>query len=160
MSLAETAAAIHAQGGLAVLAHPFHFHIMDSARHALRYFRHPELLVEAGIDALEAHNAGVITPLSNRLARRTGRRSSLAAVGNSDAHSPGAVGSGMTRFPGRGADELRRAIETCQTLAEGHPWPLREYLTIGRNLNQIWETAAVAKNSHASPRTEPQNLSR
>jgi len=160
MSLAETAAAIHAQGGIAVLAHPFHFHILDSTRHALRFFRRPEVLEEAGIDALEVHNAGVITPLSNRLARRAGDRLALAVVGNSDAHTPGAIGSGCTRFPGRTADDLRRAIDSRETSAEGRPWPLKDYWTIAINLGQIWQSASLAKSGRSSRQSEPQNLPR
>jgi predicted metal-dependent phosphoesterase TrpH len=86
------------------------------------------------LDAVEAHNAGVITPMSNRLARRLGRRLGMAVTGSSDAHTLGAVGSGRTRFPGRTADDLRAALEGRHTIAEGGPWPLSEYLAIVRAL--------------------------
>lgn len=127
MSLAETVAAIHEQGGIAMLAHPYHVHMPEIARHALYYYRHPEVLVDAGLDALEVHNAGVFTPWSNRLARRTGKQTGLAPLGNSDAHTLGAIGSGSTRFPGKTASDLRTAIESGQTIAEGRPWPLKDY---------------------------------
>ena len=39
----------------------------------------------------------------------------LARVGNSDAHALEAIGTGWTTFPGRDADDLRRAIETRTT---------------------------------------------
>lgn len=134
LSLMETTAAIHEQGGVAVLAHPFHFHIPIALRHCWRYLWQPNLLVEWGFDAVEAHNAGVITPLSNRLARRLGRQTGLAVTGSSDAHTAGAVGSGQTRFLGRTADDLRAALEMRQTIAEGHAWPLADYLEIAQAL--------------------------
>ena len=42
----------------------------------------------------------------------------MASVGNSDAHSCALVGSGVTRFLGRTAADLRRALERGLTQAE------------------------------------------
>jgi hypothetical protein len=134
LSLAETAAAIHEQGGIAVLAHPFHFHIMDVVRSSVRYLRQPELLLETGIDVIEAHNAGVVTPFSNKLARRMAHRIHLSVLGSSDAHTLGAIGSGFTRFPGKTARDLRAALKQKLTTAEGRPWPLADYLEVARAL--------------------------
>lgn len=134
MSLAETVSAIHEQGGVAVLAHPFHVHMPEIARSAQRYFRQPQLLVAWGFDGLEVHNAGVLTPGSNWLARRFAAKLGLTALGNSDAHTLGAIGSGQTRFVGRTAEDLRQAITDRATRAEGTPWHLREYYLYTRDL--------------------------
>ena len=134
LSLQETAAAVHDQGGVAILAHPFHLQLSDVYRNLPRYWRHPEYLVRTGIDGLETFNAGVVVPGSNWLSRRFARQVELATVGGSDAHSPGAIGSGTTRFPGKNGDDLRTAIHQRQTIAQGHPWPLRDYWQVIRAL--------------------------
>jgi predicted metal-dependent phosphoesterase TrpH len=137
MSLAETVAAIHEQGGIAVLAHPFHIHMHLIARAAAKYLRHPEMLLECGLDGLEVHNAALLLPGCNLFSRFfCNRVGGLAAVGNSDAHTLGAIGSGRTRFPGKTAAELRTAIESKQTCAEGSTWPLHDYHVMIRDLIQ------------------------
>ena len=127
LSLTETAAAIHEQGGLAILAHPYHFYIDRVRYHLMDYTRQPELLVEAGLDGLEVHNAGILVPGLNRLARLLACRTDLAITGGSDAHTRNAIGSGVTRFAGDTAADLRRAIEDRSTAVEGHAWPLTAY---------------------------------
>lgn len=128
MSLAETAAAIHEQGGVAILAHPFEPMI---APHTMwRYFRHPEVLIESEIDAVETINAGAFTPGNNWLAQRVFNKLDIPVVGNSDAHMPASIGSGQTRFRGHTAADLREALAQGQTAAEGTSWPLTVYLTL------------------------------
>jgi predicted metal-dependent phosphoesterase TrpH len=96
----------------------------------------PQRLLEWGLDALEVHNAGVLTPGCNRLARRLGKRIDIAVMGNSDAHSAGAVGAGQTLFPGHTPDDLREAILHKRTWAVGRAWPLAEYRKYTRSLIQ------------------------
>ena len=43
----------------------------------------------------------------------------LSQVGNSDAHALAAIGTGWTEFPGRTADDLRRAIAGGMTTQHG-----------------------------------------
>ncbi|MBZ0302627.1 MAG: phosphotransferase [Anaerolineae bacterium] len=128
LSLAETAAAIHDQGGLAILAHPFevfvHTHVL------WRYLTRPQVLLEAGIDAVEVHNSGAPTPGGNRLSRRMAAHINLAVTGSSDAHTLTAIGCGVTRFSGTTAHDLRRALENGSTVAEGVPWPIADYLRL------------------------------
>lgn len=128
MSLRETAAAIHEQSGIAVLAHPFEPTI---APHTLwRYLRHPEVLLQAGIDAVEVYNAGAITPGCNWLAQQVFSQIDIPVVGNSDAHMPASIATGVTYFGGRTAAELRAALTDGHTLAEGKSWPLTVYLRL------------------------------
>jgi predicted metal-dependent phosphoesterase TrpH len=134
MSLEETIAAIHEQGGLAVLAHPFHVQMRFVARNAPRYLRKPQLLLEWGLDALEVHNAGMLTPGCNLVARSVAKRIGIPQIGNSDAHTLGAVGSGWTRFPGHTAAHLREAILRGETRARGRSWGAREYAKFTKDL--------------------------
>jgi predicted metal-dependent phosphoesterase TrpH len=155
MSLAETTAAIHEQGGLAILAHPFHLHACVGVGNAWRYLRYPDVLVESGVDALETHNAGVATPGSNWLARRLGKRLGLPVTGSSDAHALDSIGSGLTRYPGRTADDLRRAIVQGQTVAEGTAWPLTDYWKLLPRLVIGTLSASLATNPRSTRPTRP-----
>jgi hypothetical protein len=128
LSLKETAAAIHEQGGLAVLAHPYHIHLTEVLLNCHRYLRRPSYLLETNIDGIEAHNAGIVLPGMNLLARGIARRLGLAMTGGSDAHTLGALGRGITRFLGHSAADLRLALEQRQTTVKGKAWPLGEYL--------------------------------
>ena len=128
MDLTDTVAAIHEAGGISILAHPFHLEFDESRRNALRYWRDPSVLSRAGLDAIETYNAGVVTPGSNWAASLFSRQLAIAVTGSSDAHTLGAVGRAVTRFPGRSAADLRRAIQENQTAAEGRPWPISEYV--------------------------------
>ncbi|GAB4520462.1 MAG: CehA/McbA family metallohydrolase [Anaerolineae bacterium] len=136
LSLEETVAAIHAQGGVAVLAHPYHIQMTLVARNAPRYTRRPAVLLEAGLDGIEVHNAGIVVPGMNIFSHHLARKLRLAQLGNSDAHTLGGIGSGVTRFPGRTADDLRRAISAVQTHAEGTAWPMIDYWNYSCNLIQ------------------------
>ena len=113
LSLHETVSAIHQQGGMAILAHPFE--VVVCAEASYRHLRHPEIVREAGIDAIEAHNAGAVTPANNLLARRMAAKLRMPIVGNSDGHSLAAIGrdgSGVVDFDGINAgfaDDFRIA---------------------------------------------------
>ncbi|MEO8612166.1 MAG: CehA/McbA family metallohydrolase, partial [Chloroflexota bacterium] len=140
MSVKETAAAIHEQGGIAILAHPGEPFI--AGRHMLRYLQHPEVFLEWGVDVVETYNAGSITPGNNLLARRLCRDLPLPVVGNSDAHTLNAIGYGITRFKGRTAADFRKALAEGRTVAEGASWPITDYLklspsSIRRKLNKF-----------------------
>jgi predicted metal-dependent phosphoesterase TrpH len=134
MSLKETAAAVHEQGGIAIYAHPCHYYIAECARGALKFIRNPQAAVDAGIDAIEVHNAGVFIPGSNRLAQRLARTLPLSQVANSDAHTLGAIGSAFTRFPGSSALDLRAAFAARQTVPVNGVWSRRDYGAFVRDL--------------------------
>jgi hypothetical protein len=128
-TLAETTAAIHDAGGMAVLAHPFNiWMIREIFSDAWRYFRQPDVLLQAGIDGIEAHNAAIQGLGCNWLAAWLARRAGLPVISGSDAHTPGAVGSGRTYFRGSTADDLRRELRRLATEAKGTAWPIRDYI--------------------------------
>lgn len=112
LSAADTVRAIHAQGGLAVAPHPY--------TRAMRWaglVGVGDLIRTLPFDAIETRNANFTEVFANRKAAR--RITEAAAVGNSDGHFLDAVGRCYTEFPGRGAADLRRALETRTTVAGG-----------------------------------------
>src|SRR6478672_7775743 len=88
---AETIAAIHAQGGLAITPHPFDRSVPSLGRGGLQH---------AGwdFDAIEGFNAGVIWSQRgcNRAAQRAAATMGLPTIGNSDAHTLATTGLGYT----------------------------------------------------------------
>jgi hypothetical protein len=52
----------------------------------------------------------------------------VAETGSSDAHHAALVGTCWTEFPGRSAEDLRRAITERATRGAGRTWSLGEHL--------------------------------
>jgi hypothetical protein len=117
LSALETIAAIHEEGGLAGIPHPFdRFRASGLAR--LPEERLAE--IAALIDYVEAWNARVPTAAVNERARDFALEHGVPGVAVSDAHSPLEVGVAYTRLAGpvRDAAELRAALPTA-TLVPG-----------------------------------------
>ncbi len=111
LSAPESIRLVHAQGGLAVAAHPFH-PLRGTARGHRSIGR---LIPELPLDAVEVvNNAG------------------------SDAHDVGYLGSAATRFPGRDAAALRRALATGRTHAQ---------------VNWSWTAAKMPRHVHIQSRS-------
>jgi predicted metal-dependent phosphoesterase TrpH len=113
-SLERTVAEIHEAGGVAVVPHPFSMLTRSIGRRTLeRVLRLP---AEQQPDGLE-----VASPLSKgwhageRARARNTSDWGLAETGGSDAHFAETLGLAYTRFPGRTAEALRRAIEERTT---------------------------------------------
>lgn len=118
---------VHAQGGLAIVAHPFNRVFRHSVQRSVmnRLLRQPEVHPD-GIETLNGSFAGIG---SSRLAMALARSVyHWAETGGSDAHTPTAVGCARTVFAGQSAAELRRAIEQRQTAPIGAYWKPREYV--------------------------------
>lgn len=127
-SIETTTAAIHAQGGIAIMAHPMEPTI--NPQMIPRYLKQPEVLIQMGIDAVEIFNAGALTPGSNWLAQRTFGQLGLPVVGGSDAHMPESIATAITRFKGTTAADLRESLAHGYTSAEGKSWPITTYLKL------------------------------
>lgn len=116
----RTVELIHAQGGLAVLAHPYH-------AYTGRFRGFPkacDLLPGIPFDAVETVNRdNALSVWSQPAAERLARRHGLATLGVSDAHQARLIGMGFTEYEGRGGEALRRSIEarTCRARS-GRPW--------------------------------------
>lgn len=112
-SAAETVAAIHAQGGLAVAAHP----LLPSGV--------GQQAVSVRFDAVETENMAEELHFSLASAAANRRRAAFyraltrPVIGSSDAHDPSVVGLGYTLIPAAHPDEadVRRALATHQTQA-------------------------------------------
>lgn len=137
--LAETVAAARAQGALVVAPHPFGLLVRSLGRVGLTRRLSDPAWCEL-VDAVEVFNAGLWAPQSNALAARFAAARGLPVIGGSDSHHLPTVGFGYTRFPGRTANDLRRAIEAGQTEAAGVHWgavrvaevgALRAYRSLG-----------------------------
>jgi predicted metal-dependent phosphoesterase TrpH len=118
MSAAATVDAIHAQDGLAFAAHPFFRSRRPSRPGAPMMQGVGRLLRQVAFDAVEAINGTPCLQVANLKARRFNRRyCQLPELGGSDAHILGAIGKSHTLFPGRTADDLRRAILSRRVVA-------------------------------------------
>jgi predicted metal-dependent phosphoesterase TrpH len=117
LSAAETIRRIHAQGGLAVAAHPFHpLRGVDRGQYSVG-----TLIPELALDAIEVvNNAGYFSKLYDAWAALRNVEWMLPVTAGSDAHHVWYVGSALTRFEGRSAGDLRRALVTGATRAQVH----------------------------------------
>jgi predicted metal-dependent phosphoesterase TrpH len=115
LSAAKTIELIHAQGGLAVAAHPFH-----PIRGAARGHRSVGALAgDLPLDALEVvNNAGVFSKVYDAWAAVRNVEWMFPVTAGSDAHDTWYLGSALTRFPGRDGPALRAALATGHTRAE------------------------------------------
>lgn len=109
LPLIETLLCIGDQDGIAIAAHPeaqgmtsLSFAKLEEAIH------HPE--ASKILLGVEAYNASLVYMKSNAIAEQISRQLPLAAVGNSDAHLLWMIGRGATRFPGKTATDLRKAL--------------------------------------------------
>ena len=113
MDIEETVDEIHAQGGVAVAAHPFDFRRKGAGRFAIY------------CDAVEAFNAFDIERASNWRAMRFAAKHEMPVTAGSDAHALEMMGRGITLFPCCGdVDDVLRAIKTGRTKIEGNYIPV------------------------------------
>jgi predicted metal-dependent phosphoesterase TrpH len=113
-TLQATAEWVRARGGLCLAPHPF-----THLTHSLN-LRAMQQAVEHGLLAgIEVLNASLAGRPSRPRAARFNAQHGLAGIGSSDAHMLSMVGLARTRFAGRTPRDLRHAIETAATTAEG-----------------------------------------
>ena len=139
-SLRSTIAAIHDLGGVAIPAHPLVPYPLCAQGFVLRRLLADEPRFRP--DAIEAFNPTTLgRPWHGRVVRFADEHR-LAKIGNSDAHSLEAIGSGHTTFPGRTADDLRAAIAAGTTHHHGSFHATGEQLeTFGRQLRKYGRDA-------------------
>lgn len=113
-SLQFTAEWVRSHGGLCVAPHPFTRWTHSLSRRALS-----EAIAADLIAGVEVFNASLAGRASRPHALRVARQHGLAEIGASDAHMASMVGLARTRFPGRSSADLRQAIESAATQAEG-----------------------------------------
>ena len=130
--LGDTVAEIHAQGGIAVVAHPLLSIPISTSRTVLETLAHGR--PERRPDAVEGFNARVAwLPGYRRRLRTLAADAGYAIVGGSDAHRSADVGRGMTRYRGKTLADLAAAIAAGETAVEGRPYGLRELVLRARH---------------------------
>ena len=113
----ETIDAIHAAGGVAVLAHPIHLGYANAAQ-CERIVRS---LIGRGLDGLEAYHSDQ-TPAQTRLLIDLARRLKLVVTGGSDFHGPayGGLTLGRPRVPKTVLEPLGQRARIVRTRATAH----------------------------------------
>jgi predicted metal-dependent phosphoesterase TrpH len=152
-SMEQSIDLIHEQGGLAIIAHPLH-----------RFFRHScqkdvmdriHVAKDVWFDGIETWNASFCGIYANYIAMGANRSLyGLAELGNSDAHTLSAVGSGITWFEGQSALDVRYSIEKGLTAPGGKHWEPQVYYHWVRYLmnkeeRETRHTVAIASCEHA-----------
>ncbi|ELY44185.1 MULTISPECIES: PHP domain-containing protein [Natronorubrum] len=120
LSYESTLEAIHDQGGLAVIPHPF----QESRHGVMARISRAEL---AKGDAIEIYNSRLLTGRANRQAERFATSRGLPVTAGSDAHISEMVGQAVTRVDAeeRSADAILEAIRQGRTTVEGKRTPWR-----------------------------------
>jgi len=131
-SLGDTVAEIHAQGGIAIVAHPLLPMPSSASRTILEALAQGPS--ERRPDAVEGFNSRVgWLPGYRRRVEKLAADAGYAVVGGSDAHRSADVGRGMTRYRGGTFADLAAAIAAGETAAEGRPYALRELVLRARH---------------------------
>ena len=121
--LATTAERIRAQGGVAVVPHPF-----QRSRHGA------SASAIDGVDGIEVYNAHTLVNLRNDQATRYAREAGYPAFGGSDAHRPGGVGLAATEVRLRDGEDctpatILDALREGRTAAVGRRTSAWQYVT-------------------------------
>jgi len=140
MSLADTVDAIHAQGGLAVIPHPFMPTYFASCQPGML----ARLIEQHPIDGIEIlHSSPTSAARQQRLAGfyNANRERLGAAIGASDSHfGRYDLGQVLTEFQGRSADDFRAAVLARRTTPRrGRPASVPP----GVVLRQQWRSLVV-----------------
>jgi predicted metal-dependent phosphoesterase TrpH len=125
LSLAEAVAAVHEQGGIAVVAHPLLPAPISASTRVLVELAEGD--VRSRPDGLEAmHPWAAWLPGWRRRVERLAERCGYAVVGGSDAHAARSIGRAWTGFHGQTQAELMAAIRARETWTDGRREPLRD----------------------------------
>jgi predicted metal-dependent phosphoesterase TrpH len=132
--VAETVERIHAQGGVAVAAHPLGVFLSLGSGSLRRLQADPR--PERHLDAVELINPSLGGRLRHRaLADLNARELRLPGLGSSDAHVLQTVASAWTWFPGSTAAEFRSALAAGDVEPAGAHWSTGHNVAVyGRQL--------------------------
>ena len=134
LTAAHTVDLIHAQGGVAIAAHPF-WRTQRLTRRRRRRVVHGVgyLAGELEFDAIEVENSTPGMALPNLLARRLAEATGITQVGGSDGHILDAIGRGATSFLGTTPRALMTALLNGRTRPEK-----RRYTSLGLVRYMAW----------------------
>jgi len=125
---------IHAQGGLAIAAHPFYVTRFNSDKvYAAKGVGSKVLIDEKStFDGIETVNGIPTYQKVNMKAQYVNRLLLfLPETGGSDAHIVESIGKGYTVFEGGTAHDVREAIENSQTQALNDSWEISSIFRYG-----------------------------
>lgn len=126
LSMERSIDLIHEQNGLAIVAHPLHRFFRHSCQRAVMDRIHAAH--DVWLDGMESWNASFCGLYANYVAMGTNREIyHLPELGNSDAHTLSAIGSGMTWFEGQSALDIRATIEAGAGAPGGKMWDVQSY---------------------------------
>lgn len=124
-SLSKTIRVIHEQGGFCIVPHPTSWLTTSVGERRLNSIASSD---ELWVDGIEIVNPSFAGKIIHEKAKRLNRlRWHLPETGGSDSHTLNLIGTGRTLFPGRTADDFRRALRGSTTVAQGEFWGLREH---------------------------------
>ena len=132
LSIERSIDMVHAQGGLAIVAHPFNRIFRHSVQRPVmdRLMRQPRVHPD-GVETLNGSFAGIG---SSRIAMAlTRQRYRWAETGGSDAHTVTAIGCARTLFEGTSAADVRTSLLAHTTAPLGGYWGPREYAAFVRH---------------------------
>jgi len=126
LSAKRTVDLIHQQGGLAILAHPFHLYTGKNSGHPNAV----EIIDQIPFDGIETINHGdALSAWSNKKAMKIIKKQRLAPIGCSDAHNSRFIGMGYTEFEGITTEDLRVAILCRRTKPRyNRAWKINDIL--------------------------------
>lgn len=128
MSLGDTVDAIHDQGGLAIIPHPFMPTYFASCQPGM-LLRLIEARTVDGIELVHPSPTGSARRRRLRAFYEAHRERLGAAVGGSDSHFAGHdLGRALTEFEGQGTAAFRRAVESAATVPR---WGRRQGVPLG-----------------------------
>ena len=124
--LDKTIAQVHEQGGTVIAPHPMSWLIRSIGRNGLmRIHFHPSDAIH--FDGFETMNPSIAGRVVVKQIRELNERVlKLAETGGSDSHVLPSIGTATTLFPGKTADDLRRALAEKTTTVDGHFWTREE----------------------------------
>jgi predicted metal-dependent phosphoesterase TrpH len=125
MQMADAVAAVHDQGGIAVIAHPMvPIRVAAPAEVLLDLAQLEERHRPNAVETM--HPTALWLPRWRRRVEEIAAACGYAIVGGSDAHGPRLVGRGQTRFPGSTWQDLVQAIGHRTTSVEGRRASIRD----------------------------------
>lgn len=125
LSPEEVVNAIHRQGGLAIVPHPFpHYRGLGSAL-LERLLANPDKNTHP--DGVEVRNGFPPQLVFHPQIKRSNQKKwYLAEVGGSDSHHPRSLGSCWTEFDGDSLEDFRQALTGRKTWSAGSGWGVLE----------------------------------
>ncbi len=121
-ALEKTVEAVHRQGGICIVPHPMSWLTLSVGHRMLVRITESEC-PDVYFDGIEVFNPSLAGRVAHeRVLTFNREKLGLPEVGGSDAHHLHLVGTGITTFEGRTADDFRRALVAGTTRGTGQFW--------------------------------------